>query len=289
MSGVQRLMLRMQGGFCNRLRAIVSGVLWAEDLNCKLNIFWPVETEHMASTLEELIDPTSIPSLTIVRAGYLGNARQINSSSDMEAILNMFKGADEVRIESYSEFHPEVRNQRGLSILRGIRFNPEIERDADLQWRLLDGKSDWVGIHFRGTDHWKCLKNSPISSFFKHLGSEGLRSEGLRSEGLGSEGLRSEGLRSGSKFYLATDEPSVKEEFTYRYGKELVVNAGLELGRRTSKQQKAGIIEWLLLQKCMRIMGSAGSSYSELAALRSGCPYTPISESTPTESVETKG
>ena len=269
MSGVKRIMLRMQGGFCNRLRSIVSGVLWAEDLDCKLNIYWPVEPEHMACALEEIIDPTSIPSLTVVRTGYLANARQILSPSDMEVVIKMLKGdEDEIRIQSYSEFHPDVRNRRGLSILRGIRFAHELERDADLQWRIIDGKSDWLGVHFRGTDHWKCLKNSPVSCFFKYLSASASASPS-------------------QKLFLATDEPGVKGEFMDRYGKEVVANTGLDLGRRTSKQQKAGIVEWLLLQKCGKIIGSAGSSYSELAALRCGCPYVAVA-ATPTESVETK-
>jgi hypothetical protein len=41
-------------------------------------------------------------------------------------------------------------------------------------------------------------------------------------------------------------------------------------GRRHPEHQVLGVVDWLLLQKCHRIIGSAGSTFSELAALRSG-------------------
>ena len=252
MTEVKRVLLRMQGGFCNRVRAIVSGVLWAEDLKAQLHIYWPVEPEHMACTLEEIIDTASIPTLSLVRPGYLGNAHQILSSEDMDMVVSRFTTGDEVRIQSYSEFHPDVRNQRGLTILRNMCFSQDLEREANLQWRIMEGKSDWLGVHFRGTDHWKCLKASPLSSFLGFLG------------------------HSPSPMLLVTDEQDVKEEFVRRYGRKTVGTTNLELGRRTSRQQRVGVVEWLLLQKCGHIVGSFGSSYSELAALRSGCPYTPI-------------
>jgi len=252
MTEIKRILLRMQGGFCNRLRAIVSGVLWAEDLNSYLHIYWPVEPYHMASALEELIEASSIPHLSVVYPAYLGNARQVLNSDDMEMVVNNFCKDGEIRIQSYSEFHPEVRGQRGLTILRNIRFVPDLERIASTQWRIMDGASDWIGVHFRGTDHVKCLKASPLSSFFRVLGP------------------------LPPKLLLVTDEQDVKDEFVRRYGREVVGTTDLELGRRTSQQQKAGVIEWLLLQKCGQIMGSLGSSYSEMAALRAGCIYTTL-------------
>lgn len=258
MSEVQRIVLRMQGGFCNRLRAIVSGVLWAEDLKCSLQIYWPVEPGHMACAFEEIIEPSSIPYLTLYRPAYLVNARQVLCPEDMKLVVEKFCTENEVRIQSYSEFHSELRKERGLTVLRNIRFATELYREAELQWRIIEGSSDRIGVHFRGTDHVKCLRASPISSFFTFFDS----------------------LHGSPPLVLVTDEQSVKEEFLSRYGRIVVGITNLELGRRTSRQQKAGVVEWLLLQKCGSIVGSLGSSYSELAALRAGCPYTPISSET---------
>jgi hypothetical protein len=263
MPGVKAIHLRMQGGFCNRLRAIVSGVLWAEDLDCPLHIYWPVEPGHMACCLEELLVFSSIPRLKEAREGYLRNARQVLSFEDMKVVVGGFCFGDEVRIQSYSEFHPEVWSERGLAILRGIKIVHSLEEEAQAHWNLMGGDSDCIGVHFRGTDHSKCLRDSPLTSFFQKLDS----------------------LPS-AKVFLATDEPGVKGEFIERYGKSRVATTVFDLGRHTKQQQKEGVIEWLLLQKCGQIFGSLGSSYSEIAALRAGCPYTAVTTDTKTTPTE---
>ena len=230
-------MLRTQGGFCNRFRAIVSAVLWAEDLDRNLAIYWPIEMGHMPCGLGDLLVPESIPRLSSVHNGYLSKAHQVLSSEDMKTVVEVF---DEIRIESYSEFHPDLRHERGLKILRNIRIQPDLEAAAAAEWVKLGAPVGILGVHFRGTDHRKCLAKSPLASFVKTVGDKHI--------------------------FLVTDEPGVKRVFN-----ALTVN--LPLGRRTPEEQKCGVIEWLLLQKCGSILGSDGSSYSELASLRGNIPY----------------
>jgi len=165
----KRIHLRMQGGFCNRLRAIVSGSLWAKDLRCLLILHWPVEPGHMPCSFKELIEAASIPNLGVVREGYLKNAHQILSIEDMKLVLDMNKNEDDIYIKSYSEFHPDLWTARGLRILQDIRIVSHLEEKATELWTQMGGSLDWTGVHFRGTDHAKCLQSSPLSSFFKSL------------------------------------------------------------------------------------------------------------------------
>lgn len=242
-------MLRTQGGFCNRIRAIVSAVLWAEDTGRKLAIYWPVEVGHMPCRLDDLLVRSSIPHLCCVHDGYLTKAHAVQTVEEMESVWRLFGGSDEIRVESYSAFHPECKRERGLAILRGLRFSADLEKEAEKRWRDMEGSSAWTAIHFRGTDHRKCLAASPLSAFFKVLEGEDAESQ---------------------KYYLATDEDSVKEAFGQSQWKERIAWSDLPQGRRTEEQQKAGVVEWLLLQKCSRIFASAGSTFSEWASLRSG-------------------
>ena len=234
------LCFRTQGGFCNRLRSIVSACLWAEDLDRELNIYWPVEPGHMACSLEDIFITSSIPRLVKVEAGYLSKAHQVLTKDDMAIIIQM-SGVQEIRIESYSEFHPESKGVRGLGLLRQIRFQPELEACADNIWRKIGGKSSWLGVHFRGTDHRKCLAVSPLSGFRQLT----------------------------EPFLFLSDEIVAKEEMVKKGG--IIINS--LLGRKTAEQQKDGVIEWLVLQKCSRILASLGSSYSEMAARRSGATF----------------
>lgn len=273
MSGVKKICLRLQGGFCNRVRAIASGVLWAEDLGATLELFWPVEKGHMPCPLEQLIDQKSIDRLTYVHAGYLRNARQILGEGDMRAALQVSMTEYILHIQSYSVFHPDLanRSERGLAALRKIRIIPELVQTADSLFpfftpqglTMLEPSSHYgvtvlqpsshygvTGIHVRRTDHAKCIAASPVAAFEKAIAEE-------------------LALNPAAKFCLVTDELAVKMRFQNLYGPALFTT-DLPLGRMTVEQQQSGVIDFLLLHKCSKILASEGSSFSELAALRSG-------------------
>jgi hypothetical protein len=242
------LILRTQGGFANRLRAIVSAVMWAEDLGRKLVIYWPVEPGHMPCALEDLLVPSSIPGLCCVHNGYISKGHQVLNEADMQAMIKLYGHTDEIRVESYAEFHPECRSVRGISLLRGIRIQPRIEEQADKLWKETSGQSCWTAIHFRGTDHKKCLAVSPLEAFVGRIGAEREENPEFR-------------------YILCSDEHSVAKIFEENFNIQAPV---LVRGRRHPEQQILGVVDWLLLQKCQRILASTGSSFSELAALRSG-------------------
>jgi len=238
------LVLRVQGGFCNRLRAIVSAALWAEDLGAGLVIYWPEEPGHMACRIDEILVPRTIPGLVNFHAGYIRNARQVLSHADMESVLDVQRllSSDEIRIESYSIFHNEFHS-RGINILRRIQIHPSIQKSAE------GVKEGLIGLHIRRTDHVKCMEASPLALFEEYL----------------------EKADRGN-FYLATDDADVKAAFKEKYTKHFIASPVVKLGRLSKEQQIHGIIDWLLLQKCTKIVASRGSSFSELAAWRAGIP-----------------
>jgi len=229
-----KIHLRVQGGFCNRLRAIVSACLWCEDIGARLFIHWPEEPGHMACRIEEVLDTKTIPCLIGFKEGYLVNAKQIHTHKDMESLVQ----EKEILVESYSMFHNDLlqKTERALRILRNIQITVPLPYDV---------KEGMVGVHIRRTDHTKCIAASPLAAFEDCV-----------------KGL-------GGGVYLATDDMAVKKSFVEKYG---VVSPIDVLGRRTKAQQIYGIMDWLLLQKCSCIYASAGSSFSELAAWRAGIP-----------------
>ena len=246
-----KIVLRCQGGFCNRFRAIVSAVLWAEDIDARLEIYWPVEKGHMPVPLEHLIVPDSIPRVTYVRNGYI-RAKQVLSVEDMEASIQA--SIHEIIIQSYSMFHNDLinRTERGVSMLRKIKIVPSLTYIAHKAMPA----GELIGLHIRRTDHVKCIAASPLSAF-----------EELVSKTLGSMSDLSE--MRGTRFLLATDDAEVKQRFRDLYG-DAIVSPVVTLGRMTESQQEMGVVDWLLLQGCSRIYASAGSSFSELAAWRAG-------------------
>jgi len=235
--------IRTQGGFCNRLRAIISAILWAEDLDEYLMIYWPVEPGHMACSMEELIDLKSISRFAGVSNSYLSGAVEILNEERASAVLL----AGNRKIESLAAFHKETFKTRGLIVLRALRFNRNLENEASARWSVYDAKSSWNVIHFRGTDHKNCLAASPLSLFKEYLDSV---------------------HGSSATFMLFSDEMNVKKEFCLEY--ENVKSCLVNLGRDEPQQQRMGVVEWLMMQKGKTIIASSGSSYSEMAAARSG-------------------
>jgi hypothetical protein len=240
-----KIVLRCQGGFCNRFRAIASAVLWAEDIDASLMIYWPVEKGHMPAPLDRLIEPGSIGRLTEFRNGYI-RAKQVLSVDDMKASIEA--SSDEVVIQSYSIFHEDLINltERGIAMLRKIQPMPSLSHMANKAMPA----GELIGLHIRRTDHVKCIAASPIEAFEKVV------SNVLSSVTKG-------------RFLLATDDAAVKEHFSYLYG-DVIVSPVISLGRMTESQQEMGVVDWLLLQGCQKIYASAGSSFSELAAWRAG-------------------
>jgi hypothetical protein len=237
------LAIRTQGGFCNRLRAIVCASLWAEDLGLDLEIYWPQEIGHMACGIEEILDVATIPRLTKTRAQYLSSAHQVLNADDMRTVLTL---AGDPRIQSYSIFHDEFLKPRGLAILRGIQVMPYLESIATSQMTFTHP----IGIHIRRTDHLNCIQASPLPAFEVKVGA-------LLEE------------NPDQKFFLASDEINVKNKFKEMYAGS-ISSPIYTLGRMTKEQQQHGIVDWLLLHKCSKILASRGSSFSELAALRAG-------------------
>ena len=244
-----KIKLRTEGGFCNRLRAIVSAALWAEDLGGELEIYWPVEPGHMPCRLEELLIPSSIPGLRSVTADYLNGAKQVLTDSYMHVVVSAaaYDHLSEIRIESYAEFHVDAASARGIAMLRQIRICGELEARADQLWKEIGGGSLWVGSHFRATDHAKCLARYPVSQLI--------------------DDMTNAAVTGGHKVFLVTDDLEVKADMIDQFG---AVTVNIPVGRSSPEQQKCGVIEWLLLQKCGTIMGCRLSSYAVMAARRSG-------------------
>lgn len=250
------LMLRTQGGFANRLRAILSAVLWAEDLGRKLAIYWPVEPGHMPCALGEIFQDVSIPRLCCVHAGYLPKAHAVQSVQDMEAVVGVFGGQEELRIESYSGFHPELYTHRGKVLLRGLRFREKVEALAAQLWKEVRGDSTWIGLHYRGTDHTKCKKACTPEQL-----AEKVRDWLV--------------VEPGQKFWLATDEHAVQKAFLEWFPGS-IESPILVKSRQHPEGQLLAIAEWLCLTRCQAVWGSVGSTFSQWAAIRSGANYEAV-------------
>jgi hypothetical protein len=144
--------LEVCAGFANRLRALVSGICYAEEYNKKLFIYWNLHPTCFAK-LDDIIYINSLPKYVTIFSSFLPyELMMVHKQEDLETLPE--------RIKSYAHFYTKS-SERFNFHLRNIKFNV----------KELTNKSI-VGIHIRRTDHTKCIENSPINFFINEINKE---------------------------------------------------------------------------------------------------------------------
>lgn len=231
------IQLQVCAGLANRLRATVSGICAAEELCCPITISWPTEMSFGA-TFTDLFDlsASDLPSWITFNAVPVVGAAMCLTPADWLQVSTQ----NEIRIKSYGEFRP--RTPRWTMWLRALR--PRKEFLPCLEDFLL------VGVHIRRTDNRKAIEESPTEAFIKAM----------------------EASPTSARFFLATDSPDERATLLKKYeGRVIAASTGCYQRELLQGIQEA-FREFVRLAACSEILGSAGSSFSEMAAAYGGCP-----------------
>lgn len=103
-----------------------------------------------------------------------------------------------------------------------------------------------IGMHIRRTDHGEATAKSPTRLFI-------------------DAGRRELALHPGMSIYLATDDEDVKRELRGAFG-DRVITAEAPASRDSIEGIRGGLTDMYTLARTSRIYGSAGSSFSPMAA-----------------------
>lgn len=128
--------------------------------------------------------------------------------------------------------------------VKKIQFKEELVEKSN---QIMNNHKNAIGIHIRGTDHVVAKQHSPIELFMEKM-------DVLISE------------NNDVEFFLATDEDSVAERLTKKYGARIIRQQDFVNGRNDTKSMQCGIIDMLCLSKCKKIIGSFTSQFSGFAA-----------------------
>lgn len=116
--------------------------------------------------------------------------------------------------------------------------------------------NDFVGVHIRRGDNEVSISRSPDTLFREEMERE----------------LYDGGCRG---FYLATDSAQVKDHFKSHF-KERLLLSPKTANRLDAAGMQDAVMELYLLSKTKKIIGSAGSSFSETAAYIRDIPFVRI-------------
>jgi len=226
------IFLQVCAGLANRLRATVSGIRAAEELGCGITISWPKEAVFGA-TWKDLFEDDLPPWIRFTDEPIKG-ARMCLTAEDF-AKLNQ----ENILIKSYGCFQP--MDEKWLAWLRRLKplshFVPKFAEKP-------------VGVHIRRTDNVTSCLSSPTPAFIAAMNA----------------------FPPSTVFFLATDDPLERKALVESYSGRIIVHSTDCYHRDLKLGIEQGFREFLGLAACSEILGSVGSSFSEIAAAYGGVP-----------------
>ena len=158
---------------------------------------------------------------------FLQGAKMCLSEADWD-------GRSGLRLKSYGCFYRK-NPKRWLECLRSLKpraeFIPKLPPNT-------------VGVHIRRTDNAHSIKDSPTEAFFRAMDAYPVN----------------------TVFFLATDSPAERDAVLARYPGQVTTIPTECYHRDLLKGIQDAFREFMGLASCSEILGSAGSSFSEMAA-----------------------
>jgi len=107
--------------------------------------------------------------------------------------------------------------------------------------------SHTIGCHIRRTDNQQSIKESPLELFIAAIDREIEQ-------------------HADTRIFLATDDEATKTQLLRRYGADSIITSPSAATRESSNGILLALAEMLALARTSRIYGSAGSTFSQIAA-----------------------
>ena len=267
------LVLVPSGGLANRMRAIVSAVHLCRTEGARLRVVW-FKDWGMQARFTDIFESPQIENMTVKEASlwdYLLNDRPRQRNlyvSKWPQKLYYTGGVIEEqtitpRKQQNFDFHTWLRGRCYMSCYQVFGHFPsslytEVLRPSaavlTMTNKLLSHFTPYtIGMHIRRTDHQEAILKSPTGLFIKAAQRELDAHPQLR-------------------IFLATDSEEVKHQFYDDFGLERIITATTAATRSSCEGIRAGMADMLALAHTQHIYGSAGSSFSEMAAILSGHP-----------------
>ena len=238
---------RACAGLGNRLRALVSAILFAEDEERPLHIIWNKDS-HCGAFFHELFDMVSLPKFVTVDDILPTNpSKEVRTEKDLIAYKDLDKSIP-IYIHSHQAFYDNEDVPRWLSCLRSMK--PAEFIALTLQKKLMRAPAGpHIGVHIRRTDHRKSIRTSPTESFIRFMKK----------------------CDPSCIFILATDSSEERAVMEEKFPDRIFCLSAVYDRNNTFGVQTA-LLDFLALASCEKIIGSFDSSFSEMAAMYGGKP-----------------
>lgn len=248
------------GGLCNRLRAIATGVAVAKSYHCPSIIYWN-NSQGLKANFNELFKPIVQKDVKLIEnQKWLYN---INGNQDYLLRWPLLKVLFEQTIFNFSiyrdgEVYDVLKNKYTHSLLliscypmckkydiQGM-FIPQDDIQQRIEKVVNRFSARTIGVHIRRTDNKVSIQASPLEKFTQIMDKE----------------IK---VDTNTKFYVASDDDEVKETLKAKYPTRIIALMD-DTDRNSLEGMKFAVLDLFCLSKTKKIIGSVGSSYSQIAA-----------------------
>lgn len=245
-------------GLCNRMRAIASGIRIAQKMGARANVYWNV-TPDCNAKFKDLFADLQMDGVTLVENKSL--MYKVKMRKYLNVPLMLQKLCNDQVIYDFDrncrgDIFPLLNFKKSLLLHScyimcdydslALMFKPAPSVNLEIEKLTSSFSARTIGIHIRGTDHTRSKTQSPLSKFLELMDAEIDKDDAVT-------------------FFLATDELDVKQMILKKYGARIITNQ-VQLNRNTHEGMKGGVVDLFALSRTSKIIGSYGSSYSEVAA-----------------------
>ena len=126
-------------------------------------------------------------------------------------------------------------------------YRPTMELEERIEMVTALFHSYTVGVHIRRTDHKVVIAANPLDGFIKMM-------------------KKQMELHPACLFYIASDDETVKEQMRKLFPGRIITQPNVILSRNSVKGMKDAVVDLYTLARTNLIIGSRGSTYSDLAS-----------------------
>ncbi|TKT87651.1 hypothetical protein [Dyadobacter frigoris] len=263
---MNKLTILPQGGLGNRMRVLESAIYFCHQFNYKLKVIW-INNDDLGCNLEDIFESIGIDYskpktlfeynfykyfcryklLKYLPSLYSTFGLLLYDKVLLDLNIKSFNGDIDIKIvkDKHNLFISTCYPFFQFPNYNNFLLKKSLSEDLSLLKKNL-GES-YFGIHFRGTDNSKALKNSPLEKYITAI----------------EKILESD---SNSIFFLATDEEKVKKKMKLIFGEKIQMFSS-SLNRNTKEGIHDAVLELYCLANAHTIICSPFSSFSDTAQL----------------------
>lgn len=273
-----QLIVGLEGGLGNRMRTAAATAAIAPHLRGKVAALWTSQW-GMECRFSDLFEPYTREGFVLRDATYieriiaarprprnlflprLTNRLSFRQVLYNEQVLPLFRenfdfttwaNAHRSLLWTWWDFYPWT------NIDLNTLFRPLPTLQQRINERCASFTTHNIGVHIRRTDNQQSINESPIDLFYQAIDQAIER-------------------YTDTRVYVATDDEPTKAAMRQRYGNQRIITAVAAARRDSVSGLQDAVVEMWTLAATSHIYGSAGSSFSEIAARLGHTPFTILS------------